>query len=455
MKLAKEFLEKAIAVRTVCRCIPVLLASVISCANLIGCASLTNPVANGTPVQRVPPELLGESKENLETIPLTSLRQPPPAAYELDANDVLGIWIEGILGEKGQLPVVQVSGKGNLPPAIGYPIVVRADGTITLPYVDPIKVRGMTLAQAEAAIRKSYTVDKKILQPERERIFVSLQQPRHYHILVIRQDSGNDTSGSDSFAGSASTGFVVSVGRGATGTRGGRGFAIDLPAYENDVLNALAVTGGFPGSDAVNEIIIERGIAPNVSRGKGDLNVVGSGRQTIRIPLRVRKGEQPNIPPEAITLQTGDTVYIEARESDVYYTGGLLPPGSWRLPRDVDLDVVQAILLSRGAINSGGLSALNIAGTTTGTGLGNPSPSLVTVLRRTPNGKQVAIRVDLNCALRDPRERILIQPRDIILLQEMPQQAVARYVSGIVHFDWKYLIQQSDRSVITSTVGVP
>ena len=38
---------------------------------------------------------------------------------------------------------------------------------------------------------------------------------------------------------------------GGRGTRRGTGFALDLPAYENDVLNALAQTGGFPGTDAV------------------------------------------------------------------------------------------------------------------------------------------------------------------------------------------------------------
>src|SRR4051812_5012667 len=107
-----------------------LLRSAVLCLLLAptGCAAMTNPVANGIPVQFMPPELLGESRSNLQSIPLSSLRQPPPAAYVLEPEDLLGIWIEGVLGEKGQAPPVRYSESGVVPPALGYPIPVRADG---------------------------------------------------------------------------------------------------------------------------------------------------------------------------------------------------------------------------------------------------------------------------------------------------------------------------------------
>src|SRR6266545_4542881 len=90
------------------------------CAMLTGCAALTNPVANGIPVQLLPPELLGESKSDLESLPVSALQQPPPAEYLIGPEDVLGIWIEGILGEKGQAPPIHHSENAKLPPAIGY-----------------------------------------------------------------------------------------------------------------------------------------------------------------------------------------------------------------------------------------------------------------------------------------------------------------------------------------------
>src|SRR6185295_12742075 len=104
--------------------------------------------------------------------PLSLLRQPPPDVYRLASGDILGVWIEGVLGERGQAPPVQAPASGNDPASLGLPIPVREDGTVVLPYVDPISVKGLTLKEAQEAVRKAYTVDRKILQPGRERILV-------------------------------------------------------------------------------------------------------------------------------------------------------------------------------------------------------------------------------------------------------------------------------------------
>src|SRR5438105_388356 len=110
---------------------------------LSGCAALTNPVAYDTvPARELPPELRGESREGLDTIPLRYLRQEPPDMYRLAPGDVLG-------------------------PAQGGELIERAN-------------------------------------------------------------------------------------------RRGTGTVVTLSAYENDVIHALAKTGGLPGTDAQNEIIVER-----------------------------------------------------------------------------------------------------------------------------------------------------------------------------------------------------
>ena len=56
------------------------------------------------------------------------------------------------------------------------------------------------------------------------------------------------------------------------------------------------------------------------------------------------------------------------------------------------------------------------------------------ILRKMPGGGQVPIRVDLNRAIRNPRERVLIQPGDVILLQQTPSEAITRYMLGIFKF---------------------
>src|SRR5450755_4259622 len=74
----------------------------------IGCASFSNPTGpDAIPVNRLPPEVFGTSREAEKTIPLTLLRQKQPEpliGYLLDAGDILGVFVEGVLGEKGGIP---------------------------------------------------------------------------------------------------------------------------------------------------------------------------------------------------------------------------------------------------------------------------------------------------------------------------------------------------------------
>ena len=76
-----------------------------------------------------------------------------------------------------------------------------------------------------------------------------------------------------------------------------------------------------------------------------------------------------------------------------------------------------------------------------GAGIGNPSPNLLSVLRQTPNGGQVTIRVDLDEAARDPRMNILVQAGDVLIMQEAPDQAITRYVTQIfqLNFFFRFL----------------
>lgn len=429
------------------------LASLVLCGVLCGCAAITNPVADGLPVKLLPPELLKRPVEEAQTIPLTLLRQEPPEVYKLGPGDVLGVWIEGILGERKQAPPVHFDQQGTQPPALGFPIVIREDGTAPLPLIAPVPLQGLTLEEAERAIRKAYTIPKEILKPGEESILVTLIRPRQYHVLVIRQDSGGLTIGTEGVIGS---------------TKRGTGHLVALPAYENDVLSALARTGGLPGLDAVNEVVIERGRFRGEQGGQALLQglafgpsgcrpppLAGRGGQFIRIPLRLPPGEPLPFKPEDVILRTGDIVFIEARETELFYTAGLLPPGEHVLPRDHDLDVVQAIAQVRGPLVNGGIAVNNLAGNILIPGIGFPSPSLLTVVRRTPDGGQIAIKIDLNRALRDPKERLLLQPRDVLILQETPGEATVRYITEVLRFNFLGTFIRQRDLIGTGTLNIP
>jgi hypothetical protein len=409
---------------------------------LTGCAAWTNPAANGIPVRLLPDELRAEPhRDQMQTIPLTALEQEQPKVYRLAAGDVLGIFVEGVLPVTGsnqppanppvyfpsQIDPLSVG----LQPALGFPIPVGDDGTIKLPLIDPVPVTDLTVDEANEAIRKAY-LDKQILQPGRERILVTLMQPRQVRVVVIRQELGGFASGP--------RGALTS----SAGKRG-TGHIVDLRAYENDVLHALAVSGGLPGLDAFDQIVIFKGAQGNRALTEGLKNLrpgepadeladLDVGLDTVCIPVRLPCNMPLPIGRKDIILETGDVVFIEARVIERFYTGGLLPAGEHILPRDYDLDVVEAVTLIRGSLLNGAFGGSNLSGTILNSGIGNPSPSLLTIIRRTPDGGQIPIRVDLNQALRDTRERILVQPGDLLVLQETPGEALARYVSETFHF---------------------
>ncbi len=428
-------------------------AAALLCGLLSGCAALSNPVADGVPVHRLPEEVHGRRREEERTIPLTLLRQRPPDVYRLAPGDVLGVWIEGVLGDKTQPPPVHVAEHGEHPPAFGYPIPVGGDGTIHLPMVPPLPVEGKTLGEVQDAILTAFTVTKKILQPGAGKVIVTLMSPRTYHVLVVRQDTGA--------VAVAGQGGGALIGQ----TKRGTGFSLDLPAYENDVLNALTRTGGLPGLDAANEVIIQRGNLADFGDADaarhclelpspGQVGGAGGGNW-VRIPLRMRPGEPPPFRPEDVVLRNGDIVFIEARDTEVFYTAGLLLPRQYPLPRDYSLDVIEAIAYTQGPLNNGGVSVNNLSGNLLSSGLGFPSPSLVTILRRTPGGGQIPIRIDLNKALRDRRERVLIQPGDVLVLQETPLEAVSRYVSDVFHLNFLGTIVNQRDLQGTATLALP
>ena len=444
----------------------------------------------------------------------------------LGPDDVLGIHIEGVLGPLNEAPPIHFPERGDIPPAVGYPIPVREDGTLPLPMVSPIHVSGLTLAQAEEEIRKAYTVGKQILAGDQAPIIVTLIRPRTYRVFVVREDitsRGVSLGPGEMILGSAKRGMV---------------YPVDLPAYKNDVLNALAESGGLPGLEAKNEVTILRG-AFNVSKGvsKGnavaqltsateatdlqatdkevtdlevtnlevtDLEVtnpdvtgepisrlacllqevddspfnlertVPGGNCPVvapapipgacpcpltpqlmppylggvpqdpdpgvtKIPLRLTPGSPaPEISEEDIILASGDVVFIESREAEVFYTGGLLQGGQFPIPRDYDLDVLGAIAMAGGSVASGasGAGGSTSFGAGYSRGIGVSFPPTRAIVVRQVNGQQISIRVDLRRALSDPSERILVEPNDLIMLEYKPLELIVNIILSNVQLNY-------------------
>lgn len=425
-------------------------------ASFTGCAAFSNPTQDSIPVNRLPLEVLGESREIEQTIPDKFLKANRQDPYLLAPNDVLGIFIKNVTGDERAVPPVFTSPDSRLPPSIGFPFAIREDGTVSLPLaLEPIKVAGLSLVEAEKEIRRMFVDVWGILKPETSSVIVTLQRQHTNTIYVLRQDSG-----------------AVSFGTGSlNNTKRGTGVVLDLPFNESDVLTALTKTGGLPGLDAKNEVLIFRGIykpgqdgkavMPDLKALKSGLTVLTKGKdgksglEVVRIPLRLRPGVTVPFTPEEVRLNDGDGIFIETRETELYYTGGLLPPGEFALPRDFDLDVLEAIAQVRGPLLNGGQSGINNGGIAVSPGLGSPNPTTLTIVRSWPKGKSIIIRVDIAKAFQDPRERILVKPGDFLILQESYSESMTRYVSQVFNLNYFSQILNNGTSSINFTGRTP
>ncbi len=425
--------------RRVIRSLQTVVAAGLLCSTFSGCSTLTMPI-DGVPANRLPPEFFAEPKNDLVPVDISLLSLEPPRDYQLDGGDILGVYIEGVLpfnppNAPPEPPPVNFPDRDStLPPSIGYPIAVQDDGTLALPLIEPLKVKGLTLEQVREAIRDAY-IDEEILRPEKARPIVTIIKERTYDIIVVREDGGNLNTQS----------LAADFIRG-TSDRSASGAMVKLPAYQNDVLHALVETGGLPGLNAKNEVRVLRASLADQRKRSQFMQQFYAQQQAalldpcvcppelpedpsiLRIPLRVKPGVVPNISPKDIELEDGDIVYIESRETEVFYTGGLLPGGEHSLPRDYDLDILGAMAIAGGGVGTvqqqggGGLGGAR--------SIGGVPPGRAYILRKTRCNGQVAIEVDLAAAVNDPRQRPLIQAGDTIILQYKCEEELLNFGLG-------------------------
>ena len=57
------------------------------------------------------------------------------------------------------------------------------------------------------------------------------------------------------------------------------------------------------------------------------------------------------------------------------------------------------------------------------------------VLRELPCGDQITLKIDLDRALQNPQERILIKPNDVIVLKYKFREEVGNVILGLLQFN--------------------
>lgn len=208
-------------------------------------------------------------------IPLERLSKPVAQRYILSSQDVLGVYIEGILGERNSIPILNpTQANGRL--AVGIPVPVTDDGTIELPLLPSFNVEGKTLTEVREEVRNAY-VAAGVMQKGKDRTLITLAQPRIYSVTVVRRGSAAPVPAS----------------------------VVELSALNNDLLNALARSGHLASLDARDTItIIHRSMH--------------TGPQTTEIQtttIRMAQKADDSSKPLQVGLASGDIVVLERAES--------------------------------------------------------------------------------------------------------------------------------------------
>lgn len=422
-----------------------LAALAIATTMFGGCITFTH---HAVPAGRLPNQFAAPTKSELLPINFSILGANAPKEYLLDAGDVLAVTVQGVIpGDAREMPPViqtaqQTLSREYYPPngnfitlGLGLPLTVQSNGMLALPGIPAIQARGLTPLELAEKIRETY-VDKEFVKEGKDQVNVTLIRPRTNRVLVLREDVNAPDIG------------TVRKGD-AILHKHGSAVVVDLPASESDVLHALATSGGLPGVDAYNQVWVLRKstlqphavvqIQKDVEAGASPHELITqmpAHLEAIRIPLKMCPDQPVPFTPEDVLLQDGDIVYIEPRRDEYFYTGGLLPGGQIPMPRDEDLDILEAVALAQGSVGGlGGTSSVAVL--RAGAGVGNIiPPTRVLVLRKLPNGDQLPIRVDLAKAMKDPSERIKIMAGDYIMMYYKPSEITGNAVLNFFNFNW-------------------
>ena len=114
---------------------------------------------------------------------ITSKTEP----YRLDSGDVLGVIVDGVIGEFSSAHVTFPTKGNGILPSIGHPVPLLGDGTVVLPYIKTLSLRGFTISQAQQRIIDAYRNEKILEQPHR--VYVTLMRKRTVDVTVFRDDA--------------------------------------------------------------------------------------------------------------------------------------------------------------------------------------------------------------------------------------------------------------------------
>ncbi len=343
-------------------------------ALVLGCTSTGQHYTANT----IPASLLATKRENAQTLDLTRLASASKNNDVIDRGDVIEVSISAGLDEKD---------------TITLPVRINDEGVANLPELGPIKLAGLEMEAAEAAIVSMCIENKLYIRPN---VTVTMKRQRMNRVMVVGAVKNPDV--------------------------------YELPRGRSDLLAAIVAAGGLE-KDAGTKVEIRNprrpggrsspvasGLQPGidtVGHSSGDLTetTIASANPDV-IPIVDADGKMESFKVDLVSatkagkggyiIEDGGVISIEKRDPEPLHVIGLVrKPDRYDFPIAEDLRVTDAIALAGG-------TSMTVA-------------DKVFIVRRVPKSNDTAvIQVSLRQAKRNAQANLSLEPGDVVSVENTP-----------------------------------
>ena len=301
----------------------------------------------------------------------------PPNANPLtiDFTQLSGTATDSDVIGKGDVINVNIAASISTRDLFSYSVRVGNDGHADLPLIGPVRMAGLSLAEADATITQACSQRGLYRAPN---VNVTIRQRKTNRILVV--------------------GAVKDPG------------LKEIPVAESDLLSILFHAGGLADDagasieirnvltrdETMNEAIAGRGVNGTVAQTGYSSSNVAPRSVTIDLISAAKSGAN-----DYFVGDRGVVVVEKTEPKAVYVTGLVRKPGRVDFPKGKDLRLIDAVSLS-------GWTSSQVA-------------QKVYVMRQlTPGANPIVIEASLSKARHDPRHNLRLAPGDTVTVEHTP-----------------------------------
>lgn len=358
-----------------------VLAMVLAISSF-GCATVKGEKYTS---KNLPPSYIAGARENPQTVDLTRLASTARKSDVLDRGDVVEVVIAAGLNEKD---------------TIRLPLRIEEDGYASIPEIGRVKLAGLKLEAAEAAIvyecvdkglyrNPNVTMTMKSQRTNRIVVMGAVKKPSTYHLPRGQCDLLSAISEADGLDQNAGTQVVIRN----PGNFAGDGASKVAKVVTDDI-------------EAVNHLET----SDDGTVGGHSIEMAGSATDTVTVDLvsATKNGTG------GFQLEDGAVVYVERRDPEPLHVTGLVTrAGRFEFPIAEEVRVLDAIALAGGTSSLGANKVYVIRR--------KPGSEMHPIDPQNPDKVQTfIIQTSLANAKQKADSNIRLQPGDVVSVEQTP-----------------------------------